>query len=511
MGDFCVLLSQNVWKIYGLKGNPFDVRALSLVSETLLPISKAFVGRSHESKESQIITNLLRNPGGACVAIEGDIGVGKTTFVNYHRFLWENEALDKLFTPIQEIGLAFHGNIKNFMMNILDSLICKIMVLSDADAIMKKVPLFQEILILSKVYFKKNLQIEGGAFGFNFGVVKNEFISVPEVSENQLLWYFQQMVQEIKKLGYAGIFLHFDNLEVVARQETTRLRLFFEQIRDILQTPDVYFIFVSYRGFFSEIITPLERVRSIFFGYPIYISPLKQEEVIEAIEKRYSLLSNGSFFCKPIEDAFIIYLYKLFKGKIRFIMDSINTLVPNLVLTKPITLTCKDACQYLLKMTKERLNSITQKEREILEFAAHQETFTNQKICQTFHMPASNVTRTLQSLQQGNLIYPNHQAGKYIYYCISEELRIIQENTLSQPESFPYPKSNLSIHDKAIQFLQSFSQKEFTAQEYQKAAGIAASTARLYLNRFLKQGIICRKGKGRATRYQNSPLGMENL
>ena len=80
-------LAQDVWEVYGLVGNPFDVRALSLVQDTLLPIAKAFVGRTIESREFQLITNILRNPGGTCFMVEGEIGVGKTSFLNYHRFL----------------------------------------------------------------------------------------------------------------------------------------------------------------------------------------------------------------------------------------------------------------------------------------------------------------------------------------------------------------------------------------------------------------------------------------
>lgn len=495
-------LLQNVWQLYGLKGNPFDTRALSLVSEALLPISKAFVGRGHDSKESQLLTNVLRNPGGACLVVEGEIGVGKTTFVNYHRFLWEHEASDRLFTPVNEIGLGFHGTIKDFLMNILDSLICKVISLADAQNIIKHTRLFEEILILSKVYFKKNLHLEGGALGFNVGAGKNQVISVPDVSETQLIWYFHQFVKEIKNLGYAGIFLHFDNLELVARHETEHLRFFLEKIRDILQTPDVYFVFVSYRGFFSEIIAPLERVRSIFFGYPVYLAPLSQEQVLEAIDKRYQLLAIPEEFVKPVEDTFIIYLYKLFKGKIRFIMDAMNTLVPNLSLSPPNTLEAEDACKYLLQMTTERLPDLTAKEREILTFAASKDIFTNKQLCQHFHMPPSNVTRTLQSLQEANLIYQHHQLGRYVYYGISEGFRIIQE-TSSRKSQAPSPKKHKKLsQDQGFSSLQSLQGQEFTSQDYQNLTGVAPSTARLYLNRLVKQGVIYRRGKGRATRYQ---------
>ena len=108
------ILSQNVWKVYGLRDNPFSTKALS-TSNGLLPIAKAFVGRSLESLESERFINILRNPGGACLVVEGEIGVGKTTFVNYHRYLWEHEAEDKLLSPLVEIGISPQWTLKDFL------------------------------------------------------------------------------------------------------------------------------------------------------------------------------------------------------------------------------------------------------------------------------------------------------------------------------------------------------------------------------------------------------------
>ena len=499
-------LAQDVWEIYGLKGNPFNVRALSLVSETLLPISKAFVGRSSTTREFQLLTNVLRNPGGTCLAVEGEIGIGKTTFVNYHRYLWEREARDKLFTSVNEIGVSADWTIKDFLMNILDNLITKLLSIRNGKRIINENSIFQEIMILSRVYFNKSYQFEAGVSGFlgvNFGLGKNEIISVPDISETQLLWYLHQMVTEIKKLGYAGIFLHFDNLELIARKKTGQLQNFLEEIRDSLQTPDVYFVFVGYRGFFSKIIAPLERVRSIFFGHPIYLPPLTQAQVLEAIEKRYQLLSNAKSFIKPVEDVFIIYLYKLFKGKIRFIMDAMNTLIPNLGISKPVTLSAFEASKYLLEITLARLTFLNRKDREILEFAVCQDTFTNKQLCQQFDMPSGNVSRILKTLQEADLIYVSHQTGQYTYYRVSEELKILK--ALKRSKSFPMPKGKTEvIEQRLLELLDTFEDREFTSRDYQKITGMGASTVRRYLKIFVDRGKIFKKGKGRATCYQNS-------
>lgn len=83
-----VELTQNLWERYGFRDNPFDTRALSMSPGSLLSVAEAFVGRGMNSTESKLITNFFRSTGGGRVVVEGDIGVGKTTFVNYHRYLW---------------------------------------------------------------------------------------------------------------------------------------------------------------------------------------------------------------------------------------------------------------------------------------------------------------------------------------------------------------------------------------------------------------------------------------
>ena len=80
-------LTQNLWERFGFRDNPFDTRALSLSPNNSLSVAEAFVGRGMESAESRVMTNFLRSPGGGRIVVAGDVGVGKTTFVNYHRYL----------------------------------------------------------------------------------------------------------------------------------------------------------------------------------------------------------------------------------------------------------------------------------------------------------------------------------------------------------------------------------------------------------------------------------------
>jgi len=149
-------LSQNIWDRYGFRGNPFNTHALSASAKSILPIAQTIVGRGMESPESQLLTNFLRNPGGGRVIVEGDIGVGKTTFVNYHRYLWEHEARDKLLTPANEISVYGNWEIRDFLLNILGSIINKLVLLLGEKTIHEN-PLFREIFLFNRVFLQRSI------------------------------------------------------------------------------------------------------------------------------------------------------------------------------------------------------------------------------------------------------------------------------------------------------------------------------------------------------------------
>ena len=74
-------------------------------------------------------------------------------------------------------------------------------------------------------------------------------------------------------------------------------------IRYVLQIPYLHSIFVAHPQFFSEIILPMERARSIFFGRPVRIPPLSKENMLEAIARRYDILRISSqSYIKSVSD-----------------------------------------------------------------------------------------------------------------------------------------------------------------------------------------------------------------
>ncbi len=489
-----VLLSQNIVRRFGFEDNPYDTSALSLSQQSLLPISKAFVGRDMENIEFKTVTNILRLAGGNRFVIEGEVGVGKTTFVNYNRYLWENESIDKLFTPSQELLFDPNWTAKDFLMNILSALIQKLITLY-SEKILKDSVLCRNILLLTEVYSHSNPQFQGSLMGLGLGFGNNEIVSVPEPTETLLFMYFRNLVLEIKVRGYQGVFLHVDNFEQTAAKETSKIQNFFYRVRDILQTKSVYFAFVGYPGFYREIIAPIEQVRSIFFTFPIYLSPLSELQVLELIDKRYQLLSPKKFI-KPVEDAFVSYLYQLYEGKIRSILDSLSTVITNFPDEAPRTLKMEEARETLVRHIHEKISSIlSPKIIKVLKVIISFKECTNAEIAREFKQAPSSILEAIKELEKYHFIYITRRQGREIFYQAHEIFNILQEKKKNIQVRLDIDDSTYILSDTKKKFMELLSKNDrFTLKEFCKLTLIPINHARREINELVDHELIQKNG-----------------
>src|SRR3989344_5309606 len=91
----------NIWQLYGLKGNPFTTDPLSTYGDDL-PIEKSFFGRDQEVEKMKKIIYSNRT---SRILVYGEIGIGKTTFVNYIKY---HGIKDGYFTPLGELSIQYN-------------------------------------------------------------------------------------------------------------------------------------------------------------------------------------------------------------------------------------------------------------------------------------------------------------------------------------------------------------------------------------------------------------------
>lgn len=423
-------LTQNLWERYGFRDNPFDTRALSLTPQAPLSVAEAFVGRSMECEEARMITNFFRSPGGGRVVVEGDVGVGKTTFVNYHRYLWETEAATKLLTPALEISVQSNWGAREFLLSVLGALAGRL-ALGMEEREVQKDPLLTEVFALTRVLIKETASLSGGlsviGSGANFGTSKALTVQMGELTPFALMEYLRSLMARVRESGFAGAVLHLDNLELLARRDPADLIQFFDDVRDSLQQPGLYTIFVGYTGMFQEVIVPLERVRSIFLGHPIHLPPLALPDVHTAILRRYELLANRpGRWMPPVDDGLIDYLYEVFSGKIRFIMDAVTTLVTHVPEGVTVTMSADSAREVLRQLTQQKLNALlTEAELEVMRAAAGQGRFTNSSLCKTTGKSKQNIAKYVTRFLDLHLVSQAERSGRNVYYEVAPELVLL--------------------------------------------------------------------------------------
>jgi predicted NACHT family NTPase len=114
---------ENIWARYGLKDTPYNAKALSLIGT--LDISQVFFGRKSELK---LLGDRFFSNNSTRTAVVGEVGTGKTTFVNYLRWkLCRQKSLKetKFLTTINEIKIredwTFNKFLRETLFEIYDS------------------------------------------------------------------------------------------------------------------------------------------------------------------------------------------------------------------------------------------------------------------------------------------------------------------------------------------------------------------------------------------------------
>jgi hypothetical protein len=336
------------WQQYGLKKDPFDT--FPLVEGGDIAIEKAFIGRD---KEKEYLDSIFTNNDRVCLTVCGDVGIGKTSLANFHKFLFKYQKIKLLFSARREIEA--HEDLLNkrsFLLEILSSTIREIELINSD--LLKKDPL-QKIRRLTDI--TQTMSISGGLSGGNplftlggqLGSESNITLP-PQIAMATLEAYFFELVEfiknnEINGYKYSGIIFHINNFDVVLSEDKNHSKIikFFNEIRDILQTKDTYFIFLGPKNFFKDIIAKEPRVKGIFMPNPLMLNPLGKMEIVSALEERMKLLQSDDVekYIKPFTDDIIYELYDFLDGDIRRIMTSLRDILAeaaNKEVTKTLSL-----------------------------------------------------------------------------------------------------------------------------------------------------------------------------
>jgi ABC-type antimicrobial peptide transport system permease subunit len=422
------------WQQFGLRSNPYDI--VPLIEGGELPIKQAFVGRKEELKT---LEDIILSENRACITILGNVGVGKTSLANFHKFIFKHDQTAKpLFSFRREIEASENLiNKRSFILEIIGSVLKEIKLLHPD--LIEQDPLLKKLRKL--VDITQALGISGG---INVGIVNANFsessIDIPVIIPISILeGYFIDLIDFIRKnkiagKTYEGLIVHVNNFDVLLKDPSQKKKVltFFQEIRDFLQTRHVYFIFLGPKTFYRDIIAKENRIKGIFHLSPIMVGPLSKEEVLQALEERMELLKSPDVvrYITPVSQEVIFRLYDFYDGDVRSIMNAIKAILSQAsdTIVEPLGLS-----EALLLLGKERWNDvekldITKGQTQILiALAKAHEYITQKDISKQFRKAQTNISSHYFSpLSQAGIIEVKREEGKMKYWGLTKEYEPIK-------------------------------------------------------------------------------------
>jgi len=358
-----------IWETFGLTENPYNPYPL----ESDKTGEKLFVGRNKEAKEFAAHASIADR---ATIVVEGDIGVGKTSFVNIQLFKAshrDSETLPYLLPPTYKIQLNEMLNPTDLYLTILSNILSSIEVRLGRDEIEKSDLLKgKDHMVRQSIY--KTTSFSGGATvigtGGQVSYQKTEMVSQPlRTIEQPLLKSLDETYQYLQeKHDYHGIAVVINNIDIFDEAQTIKT---LNTIRDTLLTRKGYWvILIGKTGFSDLVMTKCRRVSEVLSG-SIVIKPLTLEEVYSAIDKRIDLFRTARFKSKPLNDVIIKLLYSVSGGEIRFLFHRATELIKQFKITYPSEnkISTEAAIDMLSKLASKRIAelNLSPKEQAILK------------------------------------------------------------------------------------------------------------------------------------------------
>jgi len=406
----------SLWSMYGLRGNPFSPDPLQTFGGEL-PMT-TFFGREKESKE---INNIIFNNSQSRILVNGNVGIGKTTFVNNVR----SKAFENgYFTTISEIGVQHDWTAEDFMRITLSAIYTSINRIKGVREKLGK-DFIEKLDILFGTYRGSSHGATGGIATFSLGGEHGISYDAPAFNSFVMKDLLHEIVDNLKKVGYKGLIIHYNNLELLNEDEKNVVKLF-NGIRDFLQIDGAHFIFVGDMTI-SDVLQKVPRVDDIFYGPPIHLDSFTLEEVCKVLDKRVKELAIGGKVIseRPYTDEAIEMLYRLYSGNIRAIFRSITTAITALAIdSKPQILQSLSMARILRKIAEERyIAKLNQTEIKILKQIIAQKETTNKFISEALKLKPQNISNAISVLRQYNCIRLSRVEGRARYYVPSPEIR----------------------------------------------------------------------------------------
>ncbi|MFQ5493346.1 MAG: winged helix DNA-binding protein [Candidatus Dojkabacteria bacterium] len=428
---------ETIWPEYGLRSDPFDT--MPLIEGGDINIEKAFVGRK---SERDLIDEIFSATNGSRITITGDVGVGKTSFTNFEKYLWKYQKKERgIFSFRGEIEAKDTLLNKNtFLLEIIASTLNEIQLLdsklSNSNAALKTLKQLVEVTEVISRGGGIDINVLGTGGGANYSQDASVFTpaAMPTATLEK---YFHELIEVIRRepikgKSYENLLIHVNNFVNVIG-DLPKLRKFFNEIRDILQTKYCHFVFLGPEELFGEVIAKERRLSSIFHYPTITLTPLSKNELAEALDERLDILKSTGVVevIKPYSRELLFSLHDLYNGEIRSILNALSRIVRGSATPRAVT---NNEGLLLLAHTieKELSQRLKPKLLEVTMFFAREDRVLTQKeIVKALNLQQANLSQYLGTLTKNGVVKEvENEGGKIKNYRLTESYRPLKFSNL---------------------------------------------------------------------------------
>lgn len=332
------------WESLGFKENPFSTEPIMIDT---LPLYTGHAAEVEACKDVVSQKDIF-------IVIEGQRGVGTTSFANFLRFSMQKKKL--YLTPRNEIRANPDWSLETLLAAIISNIIREIEFFQPEKIAKDK--RFQDAKALSTRIAETYRSFGIDAFGVGVSYGRNAGISSqPIIVPASVLGHHLEDLAELVKLsGYKhGILLQLNNLDIGIIHEEKYLKYLFNAIWDYIQTRGISWLFVGDVGLRQFITQQVDRLDDIV-TYETEITPINKSEFDKLINKRIEHYRSNPKVYIPIDHEVFTYLYDVTKGRLRYIFGLLNRLITRVHvgdLTDKLTLDI--AKPMVIRLAKERL------------------------------------------------------------------------------------------------------------------------------------------------------------
>jgi hypothetical protein len=420
--------SGSLWARLGFSQNPYFTTPIEISDEG----QNLFVGRAQEVRR---IIGKWDDPQGAITVVGGNIGTGKTSFLNVCQYLCLMGVRDFqlsfdppfLIPAYAKVQLETGQEDQDLLLRVLRAAAESI---KRACAVIEETvpPAVDEVLawldsLTSSCNTTTGGGLSGGMAGLSTGMSFNrsEGTSIrgtADVSRDALVSALARLAAGVKTIrDYRGIIVAVNNIEMVESSQVVEL---LNRFRDTLFAVEgVWWVLIGQRGLYDLIEAEAPRVAQRIKGTETTLEGLSWEDFHLAIQARVDHFKTRTDAVPPVGDGLLRALFDASNGEIRYVFKMADDIVTDALATNPSlrNVPPEMAESMLRESVRQQLDRLrlSERERRVLRLLTERRGVRPREYKDYGFQNAPHFIQTLHPLQEKGLVSKSTQGNAALY------------------------------------------------------------------------------------------------